>query len=872
MSLFDSNFLRLDGTPVIGRIPVRLVVEGGGSLNFRQMAELEQVYTQFRAGVRLSVADFHTEQVRLSDGSMVDIHSLQDRDTVTVKPENDGQEVVALPHGFAVVTNWQNPTIYRRDINGPVIPLWVFAPDDVVQVTTGTGIYDNQAFRAAFPAMSPAQYFTLPMVYHRGEPILWDYNLRGALASASTNPPVPFILKDTTTGAFPFEAPTYAVENKVLLDSGTVLYTMANATGILAPAADGYPELVRHLAPVTDAEGNQAALQQWRYAVISPTFNIWKFRLCNERIRRIADVNTLVDLEWVMLPTFEAIERNVQDITTPWPKQTVGATSVIDSALGEDPDDLLYAVTMALQTVDGVDPVGGGGWLPDIAQTGSWVTGWYDALLDISGVTRRSSYVDAMREITTQAAGAATLLKVAAVGLHTTVGYIDIKNETNYPADILWRGGEAGIGYWTSDIFGSSFSGDGYGTSNAVIKRKDTKYNVDGNPKVTAVLGWKDLLLLEGTTTGRMSGRVYENVETIYGKFTNYSYRNFITRETYQVTNPAGAGYVSSSLLGTWLTAHNIRDTYYEALRLEHGTGASGPNSTTKNTTVENLRPTNTVAYSLKSRYVIDYDHKGRFYAAIRCEVECSGAEWEENTAVYEGFMQVKTDPSYTVRIYFESEWNGVFAQQLLVEESITRPGFEIITIEKFSPWYWPFPAYIDRSCKARVPPEPVPDERFMMQLANLSNHQGVNTNLCCADVRPDITGGEVAKTQSQDGIEYSYATGAEVIPHEKYVTGQLYARTFKLSDIADSLWLLYQLKCDAIEDNFQPADPAPIRPAWYYHPAIKAALEVTRHIEVRDGIIVQWSDGLEGLVSGYPPAAAAPPAATARDIKLYRV
>ena len=109
------------------------------------------------------------------------------------------------------------------------------------------------------------------------------------------------------------------------------------------------------------------------------------------------------------------------------------------------------------------------------------------------------------------------------------------------------------------------------------------------------------------------------------------------------------------------------------------------------------------------------------------------------------------------------------------------------------------------------------------------------------------------------------------MIPHEKYVTGQLYARTFKLSDIQESLWLLRALKVDAIEGDTQPID-GPIRPSWFYHPVIKAALDVVRHIEVRDGVIGNWSDNLEGVVSGYPPTAAPPPAVLARDIKLYRV
>jgi hypothetical protein len=323
------------------------------------------------------------------------------------------------------------------------------------------------------------------------------------------------------------------------------------------------------------------------------------------------------------------------------------------------------------------------------------------------------------------------------------------------------------------------------------------------------------------------------------------------------------------------MDAANVKDVYwadYMAYGTHPGyTQTTAPQPTNKYEYPFNERPVNTVDYALKSRYVIDFDQKGRFYAAIRCEVGCSGAEWEENLAVYKGYMQVKTNPEYTVKVWFECEWDGIFAQQLLVEETITRPMFEAITVSQFSPWYWPYPVYIDRDCKVRTPPEPVPDENFMMMFKNLASHQGVNTNLCCADVRPDIVGAEAADAQSKDGIEYSHEENSIVTPHTRYVTGQLYARTFKINDIQESLWLLKALKCDAVEGNFQPID-GPEKPTWYYHPVIKAALDVQRHIEVRDGVIVQWSDNIPGETSGYPPTPAAPPAATARSINLYRV
>lgn len=859
--LNDPVFIDFDGTPIPGRVPPKLTVHGG-PLSQGQYGAVAHAFRRFKDSVRGSKAEYLVQNKVLKDGTKVRMVSIQDHDYVHVWPVGGGGKV-KLPHGFAVVTNWRSPRIYKRRLAWPPEETqWEVAADHVQQVNNDNYIYDNQVFRK--PAGKP--FFNLPMVFQRVKRTLWDYARRAGLYLVSSNLGVAFRLKDSTTGKFSLFPAHYAVDNKVLKSDGTVLYTMTDAPIILAPTAMEYPEPVHYLPSQTDAQGNQIALNQVRYAVLSPTANIWKFRFANERLQRISDTE------------YEALERNVQDIITPWSSQTVGVTNVNDGSLGENPDDLLYAVGMGLRAVDGVGAVGGSGWLSDLGITASWVTGWWDPPLDISGVIRRNSYLLAMRQIVTQTAGSATLSKLLAAGVHNVVSYIDILSELNYPADIFWRGGEAGIGYWTSDIFGTSFSGDGYGTSNAIIKRKDTKYNVDGTPKVTAKLGWKDLMLFEGTTTGRMSGRVYENVETIYGKFQNYMGRTFIVQETYQSTNPAGAGYVSPSALGTWLAARNIRNTYYEDLRLAHGVlPFSGPNPTTKSTTLYNERPTNSVSYSLTSRYVIDYDHKGRFYAAIRCEVVCSGAAWNEDATVYEGHMKEDSAPTYTVKIWFECNWNnqsppaGTVNELLLVEETVTRPGFEIIAIQKWSPWYWPFPAYSDRNCTVRVPPEPKPDEDFMMMFKNLASHQGVNTNLCCADVRPDITGDDKVAAESVEGIEYSTVEGGSVVPHTRYVTGQLYARTFKLSDLYEAFWLLRALKCDAVQDNFTP-EWDPDRPTWYYHPLIKAALNVDRHIEVRDGGIVQWSDNIKAPATGYPPTVPPSPPPADRDIKLYRI
>jgi hypothetical protein len=158
------------------------------------------------------------------------------------------------------------------------------------------------------------------------------------------------------------------------------------------------------------------------------------------------------------------------------------------------------------------------------------------------------------------------------------------------------------------------------------------------------------------------------------------------------------------------------------------------------------------------------------------------------------------------------------------------------------------------------MPPAVQPGEESIRQLYAVAEHQGVNPHLAVEDYMPSR-----AASRSRKGIEHSRTVGATVFPTTKFVTGQLYARTFKLSTLNDALWLLSATACDAPYNNVYPDDPPAVM--WYYMPALGAAIHSQEfHIEVRNGVIERWSDEL-------PPLAETPvPAETARDIKLYRV
>ena len=120
-------------------------------------------------------------------------------------------------------------------------------------------------------------------------------------------------------------------------------------------------------------------------------------------------------------------------------------------------------------------------------------------------------------------------------------------------------------------------------------------------------------------------------------------------------------------------------------------------------------------------------------------------------------------------------------------------------------------------------------------------------------------------RVNSMRGIEFSELRDGREFPYEKRVVGQLYARTFKLSDINDALWMLHELKCDAPLNDFYPSDGPAVM--WHYMPILGATIaSETFHIEVCNGVIGNWSDDILG------PSGAAAPSPTARVIELYQV
>lgn len=809
MTLPVNLFQQRDGESITGRVPSALWVDGGGGLTEGQEAAVGQLYQQFAAEVRASLADNHISEHVLIDGSQVRMESAFGIDKVTVWPAPTGLDKEALPHGFAVVTNWQRPRIYKRNTTDE--PAWSVDAIQVPQVKEGDTIFDNQVFRPI-----DDKNVNHPMVFNLTKKRLWDYLSHSAATVAADKLAVPFRLKAADADGYTIGEPHYAWDDKIVKADDTVLYEMPPTAAILVVD----PETIQYLPACSDSNGDHLVMQHYRLAVIAPMTGISKFRFCSERLVR-ADAST-----------YTVEERKEQDLIVPVDAQTVTTLSASYTDLDEDVDGELH-FTIMYGTTDG---------------TSSFTTGYVFDVQSLASVTRRDVYEQAFRDVLQQTAGDATETTLVAVGGEADIEYVPLVLELNYPREMNWRMGGKATGIFTSDFV---WTGDRYYVSRFEKKRIDLAYSIDGSPSVVADLGWKEFQVLGGTTTGSMSGHRYEDIMT-HGSHIDFG-RTGVTEAPY-AANPASPYYVHPDVFWSWLAANDILGTTLTDIAAEYGTGANTV------TVVDEERPANSGSYTLTSRHMIDYDHRGRFAAWIRVEVDCSGAMWVEDRDVFDGHMVVGEDPTYHVRIWFECEWGvtGAVDSQLLADFTASRPAFEFEEIEKINPYYFFFPALSDRSTFVRMPPSPTPPVEAINQFLTLTHHQGVNTRVACEDVRTGIVDGA-----SDVGIEFSTVRNGAVYPHRKYVTGQLYARTFKLLDLPDALWLLSALKVDAVEDDFIPLDEDPPRPAWFYMPELGALIENdTFHIEVRDGVIVDWSEDIPGDK----------PALDEREISLYRV
>lgn len=786
-----------------------------------QIAVARKVFATHLADISLSLAGYHAVTYNLPDGSRLRIVSNSGIHHATLWPTSV-VPVPKLPHGFAVVTNWADPKIFKRRTTPTVA--WSTDPIQVPQCNTDLE-GDNQVFRAT----SATAYFNHPMVLTDGDArSLWDYLKHRAPPLASASPVVPLC---TQAGAdYSTQVMHYGVDNVIYNNAGASIYTMTLSPEILLVD----PETPVHAPAATTAAGTEVVLQHLRLALISPSFGIYTARFANERLARLDEAN------------YSLTERNVVSFTGPI-GDSAPAGGAVTSTLGE------IITTEQFLRYGAIGPGGVGG------STGfaTYVSVFsYTNEHDLTPHTTETEV--ATKEVGTFTSDPEPIYDALALPESNSVLYPQIVASAGVSGTVNWRAGYIRKGTnWPGSIADYSLSA-WYGAWTYRKDRIDAQYQRDTSPSIYVDLGWAHLQLLHGASAGLCDGKTYSDTKTHGRDGANWD-GNYLLR-TYIVSGVAPLYFGAPGERPIWeaaMSAMDIKSEIIAYLEPAYPATLGGPGTITT-TVLVNERPINTGEYALTSRYVIDFDHKGQFYAAIKVTVECSGAEWRESG--YEGNMVEYAQPDYIVSVYLETNWKGTVNQTLLTTATATRSAFEFQEIVKQNPYYFLFPLETGKQDMiVRLPPSFGLPMEAMTQIPTICTHQGASTHLACADVRSDITGPAATKVQSTAGIEFSSIEGGAIKPHMKYVTGQLYARTFKLADFPDALWLLHSTKCDATEDDLGAG------PSYFYMPALKTTIDtVDFHVEVRDGVHETWSDEIA--------PGPGQPAAAARDIKLYRV
>lgn len=832
-NLINQNWIGLDGKPVTGRVPptIRMMA---GVMTPPLMADVAHRYQIFCLNKQAAVGDYFVSNKVLPDGSRVRIVSNMGVDVVMVWSAHASTDH-DIPHGFVVAPSWDAaPFIYARVLEGsPATVRWKFVKGlaiDQIKGPHGSQIatYDQVIQRGE--AGGKGYNIVAPLVANQITGKLWDYARHPGVTSGSAEDayaPVNLVLD----GEFNVHATHFAKNATICKPDLTPIYALPDTPRILA-VVDEDAEKRKLFPAAQDSSGKQVALHQMRYATISMIANVQMFRLCHEVLSRESK------------DAYQVVTRRIHTLTTPMPAATQTVLSENGPGLGEDPAP---DVVSFLGYVGGVYGVG---VLSDTGEYAKWATTFSWIPQDVNSVPWTLNFDESFTQKLHQSAGEQVTDDLIPVGGVSGIDTIKLVNKLNYPAEIYWRAGQCKRGFDPDDLYGVNDKPVNYGVNASMYDRRDMNYMVDAQPQFILDAGWCQIKLMEGVTHGGMTGERHTNTTWTHASFRDLPERDYVT--TGDAYPPYGDPWTAA-----FLSATNIKPDLVELF--DEYTPTPENNFGIKVEVISDNLPVNEGSYTFASRHLLDYDHRARFWAAMKFEVKCSGAMWP-HVGGYLGQMGVAGPASYEVRIWFEHEWasTGV-KEKLLYQGACSRPPFEFISLLRINPYYWPLPIEPERPLYVRVPPEPKPDERIMDFVEVMARHQGVNPHLVSADFRDDVD--PAWKLDSTKGIEFSKVEGGREYPHEKRVTGMLYTRTFKISDFPNSIWLLDKLRMNAPLDDFIP-DWDPDRPGWYYMPGLRDFIQnETIHIEIRDGEHVNWMDDIPGA-----------PVANDRKPSLYQV
>jgi hypothetical protein len=776
----------------------------GVQLSAGQFSALRTAYQKFSLAGSNSIVGYRERTLKLSDGTVVRMVSNNGKDSIMAWPPT-GEPLAALLHGFGVKDSWCDPQFYLKTDG-----TWGATYGPCEQILDGRVTY-NHLVRDSTGGSGAPDVFA-PFVYGRDAELLWDFAPHGGFeltaedatlpdpgAGASENTFVPLCLAYTAEGA-----PTatwephslhYAVDDAVLAADGTRLWTMAE-TAALGVAANP----LRKLPACTDAAGTRVALQQWRYMISSPTFEIYHFRFAHDLLKRVDDSD------------YELVERQDTFFSSQALLAAPSGTSGASSATFSTPE-LQYIASLSGAGAFATDPV-----------TSFWFK--FDVVMDARDMTDKitSSSTGGWSRSAASGGTPSTVADVLPLPEAAQISTLTMLNGLAYPEDTYYEASNVTVGLVPWDT-------SGVGPTGGTEVRREVQRNMDADPSFAFDLGWKQFDILEGVVVAACFGEDSYRDETFKNSYTGDEY-----------TDPNQAWLPSGYSLPSFTNPTEGYAAYLAGIANRipfHVWAVTMPNATVRVSETQ-VPFACSGSFTYKSRYILDYDHRARFIAALRVEVQSAGASWTQAPAGYTGQLTQTGTQTVTISLYVEITTSAGTYSQLLVQESSAMPVVGWQLINPSNVLIWPTPD-TDKPLYIYAPPHLQPGYGAYMQLENVARHQGVNPHLAASDYLTGLDAG----TDSEQELEPSHYDGATEYPHPRRPEGILYARSFTLAAFAETaLWMLTKLQLDVPQNlSYLSPDTA----LWHYFPDVGAAINSSDavHVEFRDNAFVNWSDDI---------------------------
>lgn len=827
-NLINQNWIGLDGKPVTGRVPptIRMVA---GVMTPALMAEVAHRYQLFCLNKQTAVGDFFVSDRTLPDGSRVRIVSNMGVDVVMVWSKY-GPRVAELHHGLAVYADWMAAPLHRHKADGAIKfagRAWqISGPDVTYGHCTITPDGKGPDARIFYPMVNGGTKEMWGLWKHKGN-------------EGGKDGTIPLLLKyESGKGRYAFMK-----GRKLFAANGDVLYDMPD----IPPRNPGEISTPQTLHPCATGDGKYLAFGQVRKLVVSAIFNRWNLLYGHMVLERKGGA---------YVPMANGM--HTDNLTVPIGLATAFASS---GDAGIDEEVIAELKLTTLVTTDGAFGTSVGGAPGGI--TIPWATcgrRWDD--LEAIRIIRLGGY----EKRADSNGGGVVMSDFMAAPSSSAMGFCSIVNKLNFPVKSRWQGGSV-----TKEIDASTY--DGYGLVRKTKVKRNTEWEVDA-PSISVELeidGFDTVKLLEGATYGKMTGHKHSTTELRVNSYTDYGYyltdngahlRPFPPWPERGFDGPTLGLKTVMALIPhfddpgekcAWVMANAV--DFYAIV------DACPPGETVE---YDKASPRIIGRYDYTSRHIIDFDSSIGLMVAIRIRVKCMGATWKQKEDSYEGHMVPDQDPTYEVELALE--WRVAGADgvkrggaKILHKSTFVRPVLEFQAIEMPNVLRWPAPESEFTRLIMSMPPQLSPEPEAYFQLDNLANHQYVSPHFAGCEV---VQAGE--KT-TEAGYEPSLLKDGVIVPHKRKPIGTLYARTIRLADFDDALWMLRKLKVDAPEIGTGGLDGPPAVP-YFYCPNVLKAINEKFRLELTEDGEVNWTD----LVPAKPGAAK--PKAIDRDIKTFYV